>query len=203
MKLMTSIPAGLLVIVLNSLVPATAQADEMSLHGPVRYDSFDSDGNGFVSEEEFTAMQRERMVARMTEMRARCDASSARMFSWLDTNNDGRLSREELAAGPGSRIGRQRPPGMDYGPGMGSGMRMLRNQPDFSVFDLDTDGKITEEEFYTARNNRIKERMAQGYRMRNLPNAPTFRDLDTDGNREISTEEFAAHQIMGHRRRIP
>jgi Ca2+-binding EF-hand superfamily protein len=87
--------------------------------------------------------------------------------------------------------------------GMGRGMGMMRNRPDYSDFDLDADGEVTEEEYYTARNNRIRERMEQGYRMRNLPNAPGFTDLDTDGNGEISAEEFATHQHMGPWGRTP
>jgi len=73
----------------------------------------------------------------------------------------------------------------------------------FTEFDIDADGVITEEEFYTVRNNRIKERMDQGYRMRNLPNAPTFADLDADGDGEISAEEYAAHQHTGPWGRMP
>jgi len=211
MKLsMKSIAPGLLAILLNGLA-AAASAEEMPLRGPMPYAAYDRDGNGFVTEAEFAAMNRERMEARMALARERCDVSSARMFSWLDTDEDGQLSRAELDAWRGSRMDRPRwrgpgyGQGMGYGPGqgMGRGMGMMRNRPDFSEFDLDADGEITEDEFYTARNNRIRERMEQGYGMRNLPNAPTFADMDTDGNGEISAEEFAAHQRMGPRGRMP
>lgn len=198
-----SIPVGLLAIWLAGLAPATALAGEMPLRGPMPYDAFDRDGNGFVSEEEFAAMRHERMEARMAEIRARCDASIARMFSRLDTNGDGQLSREELAAGQRARMERQRWRGTGYGTNMGRGSGMMRNRPAFTEFDINADGEVTEEEFYTARNNRIKARMAQGYRMRNLPNAPTFTELDADGNGEISAEEFAAHQHMGPMGRTP
>jgi Ca2+-binding EF-hand superfamily protein len=200
-----SIPFGLLALLLHGLAPATALAEEMPMRGLMPYAAYDRDGNGFVSEEEFAAMNRERMEARMAIARERCDISSARMFSWLDTDNNGQLSRAELEAGQRARMDRPRWRGRDYGPGMGMGrgMGMMRKRPDYSDFDLDADGEVTEEEYYTARNNRIRERMEQGYRMRNLPNAPGFTDLDTDGNGEISAEEFAAHQHMGPWGRTP
>jgi Ca2+-binding EF-hand superfamily protein len=198
-----SIAAGLLAVFLNGLVPATALAEDMPPRGPMPYAAFDRDGNGFVSVEEFAAMRHERMEARLAEIRARCDASIARMFSRLDTDRDGQLSREELATGQRARMERQRWRGNASGPDMGRGRGMLRNRPVFTEFDINADGLVTEEEFYTARNNRIKARMAQGYRMRNLPNAPTFTDLDTDGNGEISAAEYAAHQHMGPRGRMP
>jgi Ca2+-binding EF-hand superfamily protein len=201
--LQKSIPVGLLALMLNGLAPTVALAEGMPLRGPMSYTAIDRDGNGFVSEEEFTAMNRERMEARMAQLRARCDAASARMFSRLDTNSDGQLSLEELESGQRARMERQRWRGMGYGPGKGRGTGMMRNRPAFTEFDLNADGEVTEEEFYTARNNRIKERMEQGYRMRNLPNAPTFADLDADGNGEISAEEFAAHQRMGSWARTP
>lgn len=202
---MKSIPAGLMAALLYGLAPMAAVAEEMPLRGPLPYAAYDRDDNGFITEEEFAAMRRERMEARMALARERCDAGSARMFSWMDTDGDGRLSRDELETGQGARTGRQIPMGMGYGPrmGMGRGMGMMRNRPDFSAFDLDGDGVIIEEEFYTARNKRIRERMEQGYRMRNLPDAPTFADLDANGDGELSAEEFAAHQHMGPRGRTP
>jgi len=198
-----SITLGLLVGVLAVLAPIAAYSQGLPLRGPLPFTAYDRDENGQVSEEEFATLRRERMEARMARMRARCDASSARMFSWLDTDHDGQLSREELDSAQGTPMGRPGWGGMGYGPGMGRGMGMMRNRPAFPEFDLNDDGAIAEDEFNTARNNRIKERTEQGYRMRNMPYAPTFADLDADGNGQISAEEFAAHQRMMPWRRMP
>jgi len=209
---------ALCALLLNGLLPSAAPAQDMPARGPMPFAAFDRDGNGQVSEEEFTSARRERMEARMEQRRARCDAASERMFERFDANGDGQLSADELAAGRQARMQSHRGmgmgygpgmgegpgmgygpgmgdgPGMGYGPGMGRGMGMMRNRPSYSSFDLDADGVVTEEEFYTARNNRIRERMEQGYRMRHLPDAPTFAELDSDGDGKLSAEEFAAHR---------
>jgi hypothetical protein len=66
--------------------------------------------------------------------------------------------------------------------------------PAFADFDLNRDGKITEEEFNEARAARIAERAQQGYPMRGLANAASFADIDTNHDGTLSPAEFAAHQ---------
>ncbi len=73
--------------------------------------------------------------------------------------------------------------------------------PVFSDFDLNGDGNIVENEFYQARNQRIAERVKQGYQMINLGNAPSFADIDTNRNGKISAEEFTAHLIQHRQQR--
>ena len=72
------------------------------------------------------------------------------------------------------------------------------NMPTFADFDLNGDGKMTEDEFNKARSERIAKRAKEGRKMKNLANAPTFGDIDTDDDGSVSPEEFAAHQAEHH-----
>lgn len=72
------------------------------------------------------------------------------------------------------------------------------NMPTFADFDLNGDGKMTEDEFNQARSERIAKRAKEGRKMKNLANAPSFADIDTDADDSVSPEEFAAHQAEHH-----
>ncbi|MCK9238449.1 MAG: EF-hand domain-containing protein [Thiopseudomonas sp.] len=87
------------------------------------------------------------------------------------------------------------------GMGMGGGNARQNAMPSFSDFDLNNDGKITEEEFIEARTARISDRAQQGYQMRGLTDAASFTDIDTNGDGSISPEEFSAYQSM-HRQQM-
>lgn len=66
--------------------------------------------------------------------------------------------------------------------------------PAFQDFDLNRDGKVTEEEFNEARAARIADRAQKGYPMRGLANASSFADIDTNRDGTLSPAEFSAHQ---------
>lgn len=87
------------------------------------------------------------------------------------------------------------------GMGMGGGNAWQNAMPSFSDFDLNNDGKITEEEFIEARTARISDRAQQGYQMRGLTDAASFADIDTNGDGSISPEEFSAYQSV-HRQQM-
>lgn len=95
------------------------------------------------------------------------------------------------AALAGSAAAQQPPAG-------GPGPMMM---PSFADFDLNKDGKITEEEFNEARAARIADRAQKGYPMRGLANAQSFADIDTNHDGVISPAEFAAHQAS-HRQQM-
>jgi Ca2+-binding EF-hand superfamily protein len=197
--LKNSFSAGLIIACVSVFLPILAQAEEMPARGPIPFAAFDGDGNGLISEQEFHARRAQRMAAREAEGRPMRGAASAPSFLELDTNADGQLTQDELAAGQQARMEQRRGMGMGRGPGMGQGMG--RNMPAFSDYDLDNDGKILEKEFSEARSIRISERTQQGYQMRNIGNAPSFADIDTNGDGEIGSGEFTAHQSQRRQQR--
>ena len=86
---------------LGGMLPGAAQAEESpgKGHGPAPFSVFDMDENGFVSEEEFYSVRQQRMAAKAAEGKKMRCADSAPSFSDLDTDGDGQLNPEELAAG--------------------------------------------------------------------------------------------------------
>ena len=182
-------------------LPISAHSEAIPDRGPIPFAAYDKDGNGLISEKEFSAVRAERMSTRAAEGRPMRGAASAPSFSEFDTNKDGQLTQDELAAGQKAQMQKRRSMGMGQGRGMGKGMGMGRNMPTFSEYDLDGDGKMLEKEFNEARSKRISERAQQGYQMRNLGNAPSFADIDANGDGHISAEEFAAHQSQHRQQR--
>ena len=177
-------------------LPISAHSEATPDRGPIPFAAYDKDGNGLISEKELSAVRAERMSTSAAEGRPMRGAASAPSFSEFETNKDGQLTQDELAAGQKAQMEKRRSMGMGMGQGrgMGKGMGMGRNMPAFSEYDLDGDGKMLEKEFNEARSKRISERAQQGYQMRNLGNAPSFADIDANGDGHISAEEFAAHQ---------
>lgn len=172
------------------------QTREMPVRGPIPFNSYDQNNDGFISEVEFSAARAARMAARASEGRPMRGAASAPAFELFDSDSDGLLTREELNAGQQSMMGKRRGMGMNQGQGRGmnGGMNKGMNMPSYSDFDLNGDGTIPEAEFNAAREKRINERKAQGYQMRNLDNILTFSSIDTNNDGEISIEEFSKHQ---------
>ncbi|MGB5834256.1 MAG: EF-hand domain-containing protein, partial [Thiohalocapsa sp.] len=129
-------------------------------------------------------------------------AATAPAFSDFDLDGDGRMTRNEFAAGRQARM-RSRS-GMSQGaatygqgsggPGIGPGVGQGMDMPAFSDFDLNSDGALGEQEFYDARAQRMRTRAQQGLPMRNAPNAPSFEAIDLDANGTVSPGEFSAAQ---------
>ena len=69
-------------------------------------------------------------------------------------------------------------------------------QPTFSEFDLNNDGKITKSELDEARTQRIKQRADEGRMLRNAGERHSFQQIDINKNGSISKEEFILHGKM-------
>lgn len=125
-------------------------------HGgqPPSFADFDTDGDGFVSEEEFLTLRAERMKAKAEEGRMMKGAASAPPFSDVDTNGDGKLDEAEFTAGREKHMqAMQEQHGKGKGHGAGCGMHGKGMQgkgmkmPTFGDLDLDGNGCIDAEEF--------------------------------------------------------
>jgi Ca2+-binding EF-hand superfamily protein len=189
-----TIPAALLLLGVCAMLSSHISALEIPQRGPIPFDAFDMDGNGLISEAEFYTVRGERMSNRAAAGKPMQGAADAPSFTAFDTNGDGVLEPEELAAGQQAQREKRHMKSGGQGHPKSSGMGMGRHMPGYSDFDLNGDGKVIAEEFDEARSKRIAKRLEQGYQMRNLPNAPSFDELDTNGDGAISPDEFAAHQ---------
>ena len=98
-------------------------AEEMQAHASLRFDAADANSDGFVDAAELQAQMQAQATARMQDR-------SARMIERMDADKDGKLSPEEMQAGPrgGDRFA-----------------RMLNR------VDTDGDGAISREEMESAR----------------------------------------------------
>ncbi|MDA3909598.1 MAG: EF-hand domain-containing protein [Sulfurimonas sp.] len=66
--------------------------------------------------------------------------------------------------------------------------------PSYSDFDSDGNGKITQKEFESAQQTRMKAQAEAGKMMRNADNAPKFGDIDANRDGNIDKQEFKNHQ---------
>jgi len=84
--------------------------------------------------------------------------------------------------------------GMGQGRGMGMGQNGMKNQPTFTEYDLNNDGKITQSELEEARAKRMSQKAQEGKMLRNAGNAPAFTDMDKNNDGSLNQEEFRLHQ---------
>ena len=192
---MNTFTKSIAMAVMASAVTAVyAQPAEIPGRGPIPFNAIDLDGNGTISAQEFDTVHQQRMSARAAEGRPMRGMANGHSYTDFDTDDNGQLTPDELAAG--QHVQMQKRQAMGMGQGQGQGMGRGRNMPAFADFDLDADGYLVEDEFYEARDLRVSERAKQGYQMRGLANAPSFTNIDTDGDNRVSQQEFAAHQAQ-------
>jgi len=68
------------------------------------------------------------------------------------------------------------------------------NDPSFSYFDTNSDGKISKSEHEDGRQKRHQKLADEGRMLRNVENAPSFEEIDANGDGFISKDEYAVHQ---------
>ncbi|MCP4126159.1 MAG: hypothetical protein GY753_03740 [Gammaproteobacteria bacterium] len=194
-----------LALMAGAVTAFSLQAGEIPERGPIPFSTYDSDGNGSITPQEFNQVQSLRRDARATTGRPMRNAPNAPSFAEFDADGDCKLSPQELTAGQQANMQKRRTVrgaamgsgrGMGRRAGKGPGRGMGRNMPTFSDFDLNSDGVLVEDEFIEARGRRVSERAKQGYQMRGLSNMLQFSDIDSDGNDKVTPNEFAAGQAL-------
>jgi len=183
-------------VMASAVTAVYAQPAEIPGRGPIPFNAIDLDGNGTISAQEFDTVHQQRMSARAAEGRPMRGMANGHSYADFDTDSNGQLTPEELAAGQQAQMQKRQAMGMGQGQGQGQGQGRGRNMPAYTDFDLNADGYLVEDEFYEARNIRVSERAKQGYQMRGLANAPSFADIDMNGDGKVSPQEFSAHQAQ-------
>jgi len=84
----------LLACIMSSVLVAASTA-----RGPLGFDAYDTNKDGFISEEEFNTVKAERMSSMADAGMPMRNAATSPDFSYFDTNKDGKISPEELQAG--------------------------------------------------------------------------------------------------------
>jgi hypothetical protein len=140
-----------------ALLPSAASAEGGMQHKPPAFTDIDADGDGFVSEQEFTDFRAKRHAAMAEAGKPMKGMANAPAFADIDSDGDGKVTEAELtAAQQAHRKAMQeahQAAGVGPGTGMGAGMGMQHGEhagmkmPTFGDLDLNGDGCINADEF--------------------------------------------------------
>lgn len=110
-------------LVSGSLVAALGATD-FTKKGPMDFEAYDSDKNGFISETEFYNLRNKRMNIKANQGMQMRNAGNAPAFEQFDTNGDKQLTKMELLEGQMKNMSEKKSQkGMGQGQGMGKGMK--------------------------------------------------------------------------------
>lgn len=131
------------VLIAVVMIPFAARAEAPQEKGPPAFEDFDTNGDGFVSEQELLTLRSERMAARAAEGRKMKGAATAPPFSAIDSNGDGKLDQAEFEAGRDAHMKAMKEQHAGKGNQHGKGRKM----PTFQDLDLNGNGCIDADEF--------------------------------------------------------
>jgi len=142
----------LILVPFLSVISLSSLSSNLPVHGPITFATYDSNGDGFISEQEFNQVRSDRMAAkkagkgqgyRMEPGRRKAEGMSKgrnmASFTKFDLNGDGVILKQEFSD---ARVARTK-----AGVKQGYPMRNLANAPSFEDIDSDGNGKILSEEF--------------------------------------------------------
>ena len=89
-----------------SLLALVSNAADMPARGPVSFQVYDTNKDGFISEDEFNAVKAARMSANAEAGMPMRNAGNSPDFTFFDTNKDGKISPAELEKGQRQMQGR-------------------------------------------------------------------------------------------------
>ena len=173
-----------------SVLGSALIAQDLPTKGPIEFSSYDTNKDGFVSEQEFNDLRAKRMEQKAEAAMPMKNAGNAPSFAMFDTNKDGKLTEVELLKGQNKQMqNNQKNMGMSP-----NGMKPKGKMPAFEDFDLNKDGMISLKEMEESREKRMEQNALDGKMMKNIGNLPAFSDIDTNNDGNISKEEFLAHK---------
>lgn len=71
-------------------------AETLPNKGPLPFEAYDKDNNNVITAKEFDAIKQQRMTQKAKDGRVMRNAGNSAVFSDIDTNNDGIITKEEL-----------------------------------------------------------------------------------------------------------
>jgi Ca2+-binding EF-hand superfamily protein len=161
------------------LMGSLAHGADLSQRGPISFNTYDTNKDGYINKSEFYDTRAKRQSLRANQGKPMKNAGNAPGFSLFDKNKDGKLTKLELLEGQNSQMKNNR---LNKGQKGNSSRGMRRNMPTFESYDLNSDGHLTKNEMNKARSNRMGK------------NSTPFSKIDKNNDGKVSKVEFLTNQ---------